>query len=159
MKTNLHSILLILCIISSCTLKKYPTGTKEFEGTIKTCIIDSTSILNNSIITVVNGLDLNTSCPNRPNFNDLEMSRVWPVHIFFNFKDKEYWYMFSPDAKFEKNELKKVSFSSHDGNLVYNKKSKTIKMTCLKFNWEKTYIYHFNKKTKTLVLTEMKNDL
>ncbi len=125
-------------------------------GNVQTCILDSTAILNESVITfkLQGEKDINTSCQNKvtETYNGIEW---WPSWIHFDFKTKIFFYVCNPMANIEKD----GSFIYDDGYgvLKYYKKSKTITLFISEFNWQKTYLVDYDKASKLIRLIEKRN--
>ena len=157
----------VLLLFTSCSSLLSPTGTKEFVGTVKTCLTDSTAFINASSIIIIDDQNVNSNCANKPNYKSEEMDKVWPMRVFFSFKDKEYWYIFdsrpkvsndsSTDIVFKSDDGNlKIAFRSHDGNLKISRKKKFITLTSMNFKWSRTYSYSYDKKLKIFTLQKLK---
>lgn len=137
----------------SCVSLRSPVGKREFFALVKTCKIDSTEVLEAKTITLVEDSYLNASCENVPKGYSAE---DWPIKIFFDFKTRDYWYMFNPTPRYINDKLESVALSTHDGLLSVNRKKRLITLSIVNLKWQKTFYYTYNKEKKTLILSEKK---
>lgn len=155
MKT-IVSFLLITIILTSCVTQKLPTNFDTFKGIIKTCVLDSTSLTNETNIKIISAETfVNNECPNKPKSYDYPLT--WPSGIYFDFKTNKYTFQYNPipyDKNLEFTDKNfKMSWNVDIGNLKYSSKKNTITLTSVKFNWTRTFYINISDKRDTISLT------
>ena len=103
----------ILVVLNSCKFTYYLDGEKYIHGIINSCIADSTSFFNSSIITIeLKHKENNSNCPNRPKFRWAYDD--WPSDLSFYFDKKRLGYgaVTSPSAMRNEYQAAVRNFSS-----------------------------------------------
>lgn len=153
MKTLIY--IFSIFFINSCYVLKSPIGKKEMFGNIKTCVLDSCAILNESIIVIKLASDkkVNINCEykDKATFDYVEW---WPSWLFFSFKDKEFQYLCNPRMAKDK---KSCLYDDGDGTFSYNRKKRTLTLSIPKYKWKKTFDVIYLKRDNIVELREIKN--
>lgn len=126
-------------------------------GNLVTCIVDSTAILNEpTIIFKFKGdKEINKECPNKSmeTYNYVES---WPSWIFFDFKQKDFFYVCNPRPHISKDGT--YSYDDGGGTLKYIRKDRTLILLIPEYNWQKTFKVEYDKPNQLIKLKESQNN-
>jgi hypothetical protein len=148
--------LLNLILLSSCHTKEL-SKVISFNGVVKTCIIDSTSLTKEETVLIIQQKYYpNNDCSNRPYYASYI---AWPANIFIDFKSKYYLFKYSPVPDTINTNFRESKYMTlwHEDFGTLRVRKNVLTLISKKRIWQRSFNIKWSPNKDTLILIAKPN--